>query len=164
MFHKSSNYWETQPWLDSSWQSLGFPRKSCCDSRFLHLHQFLSGNFLACSLIWTFTSRSSVLSSLLPPACLSEARLSLRLHFSMATSLGFAPDTCLPASKVLNYIHYLRGTFTYNSFKYAQAQKKVFSISLSFIAIFYFISLCCWMDFVCSYFPSGWFTAAFSVF
>lgn len=59
LFHKSNNYWEkTKSLLDSSWQCFSFPRKSCCDSRFLHLHQFLSGNFLACSLIWTLTSQS----------------------------------------------------------------------------------------------------------
>lgn len=52
--------------LSFFWKCLLFPRKWCRDSRFLPWHQFLSAHFLACSLIWTFTSRSGCS----PPPCL----------------------------------------------------------------------------------------------
>lgn len=80
--------------LDLSWLFLSFPRKSCCDSRFLHLHQFLSGNFLVCSLIWTFTSCFScsppcfprrVLQ--MPCSALHCITTSLKCHFSFLMEL-----------------------------------------------------------------------------
>lgn len=89
MFHKSNNYWETLPLLDYSWLCFSFPRKSCCDSRFLHLHQFLSGNFLACSLIWTFTSQSSCSPPCFHPAWSSHTMPLFRLQYRCVTSSRF---------------------------------------------------------------------------
>lgn len=100
MFYKSSNYWEALLLLDFSWKCFSFPRKSCYDSRFLYLHQFLSDNFLACSLIWTFTSQSSC-SLCLPPARSTDAMLHFRLRYSSAHSSGCIAGLRLSVFKVL---------------------------------------------------------------
>lgn len=97
MFHKSNNYWETLPLLDCSWLCFNFPRKSCCDSRFLHLHQFLSGNFLARSLIWTFTSQSSCSPPCFHPAWSSHIVPLFRLQYSCVTRSRFTERKLLYA-------------------------------------------------------------------
>lgn len=80
---------ENVPVVHSLWLCSNFSRKSCCDSKFLYLHQFLSGYFLACSLIWTFTSHSSSSPPFFPPSVVLRCPTSVQI----APPQSYKPQT-----------------------------------------------------------------------
>lgn len=86
---ENCDYWESLCLPNSSWKCFGFPRKWCYDSRFLHLHQFLSGNFLASQPYMDFHITVWLLSSLPSSGVLlSHAMLHFRLRKSRLQSSG----------------------------------------------------------------------------
>lgn len=101
-------------------QRSSFPRKSCYDSRFLHLHQFLSGNFLACSLIWTFTSQSGCSPPSSCPAWSSDAMFHFRLR-SSSKHFVFSALVCFSAFQVLIYNLHFMTSQLFTEFIYMQS-------------------------------------------